>query len=291
MKKINILCTVSFLLSFSASATYVEKVIYGDDNRLDVYESPNPLFKKIAISTAAMIPDSSLEATKDFVTIKSGTLEGDGICSDARFAKQQTAAMCSGFLVGQDLLLTAGHCIQSMDDCNSNSWVFEYSNTTSEKSVFKINKKDIYKCTQIIARAFDDGTDNDFALVKLDRLTDREALPFRKSGKISSSAGLVVIGHPSGLPTKIADGAFVRSNKNRYYFQANLDTFGGNSGSAVLDTSTGMVEGILVRGERDYVLDSTSNCYRPKVCAMNECRGEDVTRITNINELKKIHAK
>jgi hypothetical protein len=48
------------------------------------------------------------------------------------------------------------------------------------------------------------------------------------------------------------------------------------------------VEGILVRGERDYVLDSVSNCYRPKVCKMNECRGEDVTRITNIKELKNL---
>ena len=32
--------------------------------------------------------------------------------------------------------------------------------------------------------------------------------------------------------------------KNKYYFQSNLDTFGGNSGSAVFDTATGVVEGM-----------------------------------------------
>jgi V8-like Glu-specific endopeptidase len=283
-----ILFSSSIFFAASIHAGCLDKVIYGNDNRLDVYESPNALYKKLSSSTAAMIPSSSLEAKEENYTIKSGNLEGDGVCSDARFAKQQTAAMCSGFLVGSDLLLTAGHCIQSMSDCDSNSWVFDYANTTAERSVFSINKKDVYKCIKIIARALDDSTDNDFALVKLDRPTDRAPLSYRKSGRVSDCSELVVIGHPSGLPTKISDDAYVRNNSNKYFFQTNLDTFGGNSGSAVFDTKTGKVEGILVRGERDYVLDSVSNCYRPKVCKMNECRGEDVTRITNIKELKNL---
>ena len=52
--------------------------------------------------------------------------------------------------------------------------------------------------------------------------------------RLSLDTPLVVIGHPSGLPTKIADGAWVRNNESEYYFVTNLDTFGGNSGSAVL---------------------------------------------------------
>ena len=96
---------------------------------------------------------------------------------------------------------------------------------------------------------------------------------------------LVVIGHPTGLPTKIAGGAWVRQNTNNVYFQSNLDTFGGNSGSAVFDAETGTVEGILVRGETDYVYDSSRGCRVPKQCSNEGCRGEDVTRITNIKEL------
>lgn len=280
----SIIFSCSLIVSFNCFA--VDKVIYGEDNRLDIFESQNALHKKMAVSTAAMIPNSSLEEKGGLVTVSGSTLEGDGICSDARFAKQQTSAMCSGFLVGADLLLTAGHCIQNSSDCDSNSWVFNYSNDAEVRKNFEIDKKDVYKCSKIISRALDESTDNDFALIQLDRQTDRAPLTYRKKGKVADGAKIVVIGHPSGLPTKISDGANVRANKNKYYFQANLDTFGGNSGSAVLDTATGMVEGILVRGERDYVLDSVSNCYRPKICKMDECRGEDVTRITNIKELK-----
>lgn len=278
----------SLFIAMSANSGTIEKVIYGEDNRLDIYEAQNALHKTLAASTAAMIPNSSLEESGDQIKINGGTLAGDGICADAKFANQQTSAMCSGFLVGSDLLITAGHCIETMNDCQSNSWVFNYSNDTALRSVFMSEKKDVYKCSQIIARSLDSSTDNDFALIKLDRQTDRAPLTYRKSGKISDSAKIVVIGHPSGLPTKISDGANVRGNKNKYYFQSNLDTFGGNSGSAVFDSATGVVEGILVRGERDYVLDSVANCYRPKICKMDECRGEDVTRITNIKDLKRL---
>lgn len=284
----NTILLMTVLFQTHAFARDIEKVVYGDDNRMDVYQSPNALYKTLAASTAAMISNSSLSVNGNSVTVNGGTLMGDGICADERFAKQMTAANCSGFLVAPNLLVTAGHCIQSMTDCESYSWVFDYSNTTSENTAWAIDKKNIYSCVEIISRTLDDGTDNDYALVRLDRATDRTPLKFRKSGKVDTNSGLVVIGHPSGLPTKIADGAFIRSNKNKYYFQANLDTYGGNSGSAVFNAKSGEVEGVLVRGERDYVLDSVQNCYRSKICKMDECRGEDVTRITNIEALKKL---
>lgn len=281
-----------FLLSvnlYSQDST-IDKVIYGKDDRKDIYESTNEMYKKLAGSTAAMIGDSSLEAQgNDMVLIKSTTLEEDGICSNARFAKQTAAANCSGFLVGDQYLVTAGHCIQDLDDCSSYSWVFGYANVTKENLIQVIPKTEIYKCTSIVSRVLDRTTANDYALVKLDRVaTGHAPLKFRTSGKIVNKKDLVVIGHPSGLPTKIADGAKVRSNSNKYFFQATLDTFGGNSGSAVFDSKTGVVEGILVRGETDYENDPVQNCYRPKVCKVTECRGEDVTRITNIKELTKM---
>lgn len=275
------------LISISSFASDKKSVIYGEDNRLDVYQSTNSVYKKMAASTAAMISTYNLEESGDNYLVKGSTLAADGICSDEKFAKQQTAAMCTGFLVGPDLLVSAGHCIRSMDDCNNNVWVFGYSNTTSERASFIISKKDTYKCIQIIDRVLDSSTMNDFSLVKLDRVSDRAPLAYRKTGGISKNAKLVVIGHPSGLPTKIADGAYVRAIDNDYFFQANLDTFGGNSGSPVFNTKTGLVEGILVRGETDYEIDEAKDCYRPKVCSMKDCRGEDVTRITNIEELKK----
>lgn len=49
---------------------------------------------------------------------------------------------------------------------------------------------------------------------------------------------------PAGLPQKIAGGAKVRSIQTGF-FVANLETDGGNSGSAVFNLSNGVIEGIL----------------------------------------------
>ena len=57
-------------------------------------------------------------------------------------------------------------------------------------------------------------------------------------------------------------------------------TLGGNSGSAVFNSATGLVEGILVRGEQDYVLKG--DCRVSNVCPVDGCRGEDVTKISNV---------
>ncbi len=221
----------------------------------------------------------------DTATINGSTLESRGICSNARFSQQITAASCSGFLVAPNYLVTAGHCITSQSDCENYKWVFDYKQSEEEKAEFTVLAADVYSCKRIIERELDRGSRDDFALIELDReVENRTPLEFRTEGKVEDDAPLVVIGHPSGLPTKIADGANVRDNFGSVYFSANLDTFGGNSGSAVFNSETGVVEGILVRGETDYVYTSRG-CRVPKVCTEDGCMGEHVTRITNITSL------
>jgi hypothetical protein len=82
------------------------------------------------------------------------------------------------------------------------------------------------------------------------------------------------------LPTKFADGAAVRNNQPDAFFVANLDTYGGNSGSPVFNSDTHEVEGILVRGDADFV--QHGNCQVSLVCPTTGCRGEDCTRIAEI---------
>ncbi|MBY0416274.1 MAG: serine protease, partial [Bdellovibrionales bacterium] len=195
----------AFVLLFSVHSVAKEKVVYGEDNRKDVFESANALYKTLSQATAAMIPNGALSKNEDgSFRVSGGTLEDDGVCSDARFAKQTVAANCSGFLVGDQYLVTAGHCIESMTSCSNYSWVFGFSNESAEKSEYNVTDKDIYTCTQIVSRTLDRATLNDYALVKLDRkVIGRTPLKFRKSGTIADKAGIVVIGHPSGLPVKI----------------------------------------------------------------------------------------
>ncbi|MGM0889805.1 MAG: trypsin-like serine peptidase [Bacillota bacterium] len=119
----------------------------------------------------------------------------------------------------------------------------------------------------------------DWALVQLEHpVTNHKSVRIRRTGKIEDNSAVHVIGHPVGIPTKFAGGAVVRKNDQDAFFIANLDTYGGNSGSPVFNSDTHEVEGILVRGETDFVRDG--NCNVSLVCPTTDCRGEDCTRTT-----------
>ena len=289
MKMTSTLLTIAFLFASSQliAGTKRNKIIYGEDNRVDVVNSTNSLYVELSRSTAAMISSSNLRPEDNGTTkITAKSLRSSGICASERFSAQISAANCSGFLVGDDLLVTAGHCIRSNSDCKGYKWVFDYKVEHEDQGAIMVDDSSIYSCSKIINRTLNGANMDDWALIQLDRkVTDRAPLTYRTSGKISVNEPLVVIGHPTGIPTKIADGANVRSLQGKY-FVANLDTYGGNSGSAVFNANTGVVEGILVRGGTDYVYDSVQKCQVSNVCRNNDCRGEDVTFITNIPELQ-----
>lgn len=289
MKILSLAILASLAASTSVFAT--EKgidVIYGEDNRKDVFESGDSAFVELSKSTAAMISGSNLKAGRaGEIQISARTLESRGICGKERFSKQISAANCSGFLVAPNVLVTAGHCINSQADCNSYKWVFDFKVDSSEQGTVNVDASDVYSCKKIITRSLDQTSKDDYAVIELDRKTDKRPLTFRKKGKITKGTDIVVIGHPTGLPTKIADGAKVRSLSGKFFI-ANLDTYGGNSGSAVFNVKTSEVEGILVRGETDYVYDSALGCQVSNKCPADGCRGEDVTYITNVPGLKNL---
>ena len=82
---------------------------------------------------------------------------------------------------------------------------------------------------------------------------------------------------------KIADGAEVRENEFDGFFVANIDASRGSTGSPVLDAETMLVEGILVRGDDELVLQD--GCWASQRCGDNNCRGEDVTRSSEFQHL------
>ena len=286
MRKLAI--ATALLISASVfSGTKGTKVIYGDDNRVDVINSTNAIYVELSRSTAGMIPKHKISPLGNGeVKLSAGSLQSRGMCESERFSEQPTVANCSGFLVGEDLLVTAGHCIKSKSDCKNNRWVFDYKISHDGQSQINVPATSVYECKKIINTVLSRSDSNDFALIQLKRkVTDRRVLDYRKSGQITVGEDLVVIGHPTGLPTKIADGAKVKSLSGKF-FSANLDTYGGNSGSAVFNANTGLIEGILVRGATDYVYDRSQGCQVSNELGQDEGKGEDVTFITNIPELK-----
>ena len=261
-----------------------QKVIYGVDDRKDVFELTVQQDKDDVESVAALFQDGDVtdngDGTSTLRTQNFGTAKN--LCQGERFRDQPIGAFCSGFLVAPDIIATAGHCADT-NDVTSIRFVFGFRmlNKTTAQTV--INNSDIYSGVSIIGRQLtQSGTD--WALVRIDRaITNRRVLPIRRTGKIADDQRLHVIGHPTGLPTKFAGGASVRDNQPQAFFVANLDTYGGNSGSPVFNSDTHMVEGILVRGETDFV--SSGGCNISLVCPNTGCRGEDSTRTTEFEHL------
>jgi V8-like Glu-specific endopeptidase len=227
-------------------------------------------------------------------------------------------AFCSGVLVGEDTVLTAGHCFQPDErggPCARVKMVFGYKVTARGEKPSSFPAEDVYTCKQVLVQKVQDEEHNlscrngacsnsapvglgaDYALIKLDRkVAGRYPLAISRE-KTGRMAQLAAIGYPSGLPVKIASEGSIRSISQNGYFVADLDTFGGNSGSPVFNTQTMKIEGILVRGGGDYAygagdseVTDPQNPYlqtpgKAKVYGQNEGRGEDVTMISEVQAL------
>ena len=283
MKFITLLALAALTATVTVQAH--NKVIYGEDNRKDLYNVKSSELIEIARSTVALIPSRKMQSLTNGLASYGTTTFGDSrpLCSTERFRDQLNAPICSGFLVGENLVVTAGHCIETQKECKDLVFVFDYAMENAE-NLKRQSLKNAYRCKEMIGRKKID-TGADWALVELERnVTDREPLKIRQSGELQPGDELYVVGHPSGLPTKLTDGAYVRSrDQDNGFFVANLDTYGGNSGSAVFNAKTNEIEGILVRGEQDF--EYKNGCMVSKKCGDEDCRGEDVTYISEVCQL------
>jgi hypothetical protein len=261
-----------------------QKVIYGTDDRQDVFEIADPALLNDVDSVVALFDRTDVvdngNGTSTLRTQNFGAAQN--LCPGERFRDQPVGAFCSGFLVAADVIATAGHCIDASNVANVR-FVFGFRMLNATTAQTTLNNTEIYRGVNLIGRQLtSNGTD--WALVRIDRaVTNHRITPIRVAGRIADGQAVHVIGHPAGLPTKVAGGAAVRDNAPAAFFVANLDTYGGNSGSPVFNSATHEVEGVLVRGETDSV--QQGNCTVSLVCPATGCRGEDCTRTTEFAPL------
>lgn len=254
------------------------EVIYGEDDREEPFTYSDPAWAQRARDfTVALVPTSAVDdSDPNNIQIAGPTwIERDGVCPDERFATQPALADCSGTLIDEDLVLTAGHCI---NNCGDSRFVFDYAMTPAGQ-LGQITSDDLYRCVDFITW-YRDPSGADYTVVRLDRpVVGRTPAAVRvSSAPLAVGTPLVVHGFPRGLPLKLADGAAVRSNDGDLdFFVSNLDTFVGNSGSGVFDLNTHELVGVLSRGAPDFVEDEDEGCLRPNTCADDACRGEDAT--------------
>lgn len=311
MLKNSVILISLVITNYAYSAASQSRIIYGDDDRQDsanVHDLKIQQFSKAIAGRVfkyALSKNSDRETYAVDMVLPLSDPRAANVCSNENFANQPTISDCTGFLVSDRHLVTAGHCItegitlkdEASRACQEFVWMFDYkTNAKGQFNAAKVAKDKIYGCKSVVFATL--NKQKDYAIIELDRpVTDREPLRLSDAAPVEGTK-LFIMGHPTGLPLKYAEGARVFS-VNSEYFSTNLDSFGGNSGSPVFNYDTMEVEGILVRGDIDYIPVRQSNgreCMKVNRCDNNrmncmanapEIDGEHVTLISKIKEYIK----
>jgi hypothetical protein len=226
--------------------------LLGEDDRRDWYSyEEGSMPRRVAQSTAMILYSNMMEPGPGQAQVSlraPGTLgRKANLCEDQPFAQQPAVGFCTAFLVAPDLVLTAGHCLVEAE-CPQISLVFGfgYEQEPAEpvEALRTFSQEQVYGCAEFVAqRSPSQCGDADALLIRLDRPVEgRQPLPWRRSGQPEVGTPLFMVGHPDGLPSKIATGT-VRAVQGEV-FKDDLDSFGGNSGSPVFNAETGVIEGI-----------------------------------------------
>lgn len=285
-KNKTVLAIIIFVMSTFLYAN-VDKSIYGNDNRrlirnLNSNNSLDQTYLKFSASILAQIPTWRIsDQNKNSISIETKTLKtGLKFCAEENFLDEPIVSSCTAFLVAPNMIMTAGHCIKDKFDCKKNTWVLDYHNSYDNLYIdnkISFSKEKTFQCAELITQA--ENQKVDYALIRLDRsIEDRPILKIRKSGKTDSKEPLILYGHPLGMPLMVSDQIFIRDNSQEYVFKTNADSFSGNSGSPLIGLNSELVEGILIRGDDDFIMDEKEKCNKTVKCLDKDCRGETVLR-------------
>ena len=247
------------------------KQIGGADDRREISELESRDLKKAALSVCLLCWEKDLVQEGGEFRLKVGTfserLDMPPICPDERFSQQPVGGFATGFWVGRNLIVTAGHCILPDTPLSKVRCVFGFqvaadgvrtrfkpSQVYQLKTLFPVRERS----SPPAGREFTYPDVADHAVLLLSRevvvpgasplkLADGDvAMALRDSTKLS------MIGHPSGMPLKATEaGLLIQVAPGKPYLRTMLDAFFGNSGSPVF-APNGEVVGIVSEGSRDY---------------------------------------
>ncbi len=203
--------------------------------------------------------------------------ESDKYCPETPYLSQPHGAHCTGTLIADDLVLSAGHCVLSQEDCEKTMFVFDYYLVQEDRVENILSSDDIFYCDELVVREEsleEDGQGliqayQDYAIVRLDRGVGASRKPVElqlKADSVDEGAPLLQVGTPLGTPIKVDDGASVQlaGSIDSGFFLGNTDGFSGGSGSGVYNEA-GRLIGIYGGGRADFSNDPDRDCLAPVV--------------------------
>lgn len=273
------------------------KIIYGADDRLEYYEAPAK-YKAVMDASVSLWEGKrvSFDAAAGMYDLKTAPLaEAANLCAGVKFGEQPNGPVASGLLVGADLVLTVGHAIESEADCKNMAFVFGFSVAgPGEGAPVRVSPDNVYRCSEIVAHELSSRTvvmyngapvqvpGQDYALIRLDRkAAGRKPVGVNRRGGIKPGDAVFVAGYPMGLPLKYAPGTAGKFAGVDFTFFTvdNLDVFGGNSGSPVVNAETGLVEGVMFGANPNQYVMTPEGCRIYNVLPENTGNGAFVNRL------------
>lgn len=260
---------------------FIEKAFYTEDNRLNPYELNNLDFDqnfietihKQTLSIACMVanyhliknPDNTYRLHAFTLTERIQQNRGYQLTDEEKFRNEPAPGFGTAFLVGKRDVLTAAHCVcvdnsNRLDDARikATRFIFNFQMTGLNNWNNTFDQQSVYQIKKVKAHRFFRETNSsgrkcvDWAWIKLDRKVEgRDPLKIDFS-PVGLNEELYMLGHPNGIPMKLATTATVRKVDSADYFEADLAAFNGNSGSPIFKKTTNKIVGVLFEGHKDY---------------------------------------
>lgn len=172
------------------------------------------------------------------------------VCVDQPFRTQAVAAFCSGVLVTTNRVATSANCLaQAKKICGGDfagsgsavRAVFGFAMKDASSPPRFLPSADVFVPQRIVKQTT--GLAANWALVELNRSTDKRAVPLR----LEKSAGgtLRVIGHPQGLPAKVSQPQLT-DNSASLTFTVSSSTVGQWPGTPVFNGDSPAIVGLVV---------------------------------------------
>jgi len=256
--------TVTIQYPFGEPGT-ASRGVFGPDDRKEAQDAVG--YQDFVRATAVMISKESLRGNTAYSWSLQERLSQmfntENFDDNVKFLDQPALANCTGFLIAPDILVTAGHCIKTLDDAKGYVWVFDYTSNMKFNPIthaLNLDADDVYEVVEVLSAKLDEDTDDDYSVLRLNRKSNRRPYRFRTGGDITEGTGINTIGSPTGLPLKFSENAQVVDASPSNWFKSDIDSFPGNSGGPVFD-DYGWIEGILVRGAVTYLNGDYSGDY------------------------------
>ncbi len=220
--------------------------------------------------------------------------EGFDLCpaTSSFYAQPELGNECSGILVGEDLVLTAGHCLGNDPICDDKVILFDFAVASPTDPLGQpvldpngetrfIPVQNVYTCIGVESQspfppdtppdeAF--STENapagpDWALMRLDRVVPEGRIPFPIERVAESAIGdpALILGHPKRMALKAELQALSAANGAPFHVLV------GNSGSGVVNLYTGKVTWVATFGATALVVSEDPSCQEPNPIGYDLC--------------------